>query len=169
MKETEATAPAIIRLPPAPGGPIDASAIEDAVRDWVTSPAFTALVADFDGPPAQSDLACYLEALDRFSAAWDFRGGKERDAALSVNMSEASERRILDAARVLGLRNSFEHPQAKRYDHCLILGGESVPASLDPRGQASWRGVGSNLAMSLLWEVSVCLPKMSWLWRERRG
>jgi hypothetical protein len=124
VKETEAAAPDVIRLPPAPGGPIDASAIEDAVRDWVTSPAFTALVADFHGPPVQNDLACYLEALDRFSAVWDFRGGKERDAAPPVDMSEASERRILDAARVLGLRDSFEYPQAKRYDHCLVLGGK---------------------------------------------
>jgi hypothetical protein len=122
MKETEPTHD-VVRLPPALGGPIDASAIEDAVREWVTHPAFAALAATFDGPRMQDDLACYLEALERFSAVWDFRGGKERNLARPAEVSGLREAQILDAARILGLREAFERPHADRYDHCLILGG----------------------------------------------
>jgi len=113
----------VVALPPASGGPVDARAIEDAVRDWVTNPAFLALVAAFGGPRADRDLTRYLEDLERFSELWDFRDGKERNLSRPAEVPSTTERQILSAARVLGLRNVFERPGADWYHHCLILGG----------------------------------------------
>lgn len=113
----------LVRLPPAPGGQIDVLAIEEAVRDWVCHPAFTALVGSFGGPRQQTDLASYLEALERFSTVWDFRGGQERNLARSLKASKEGEEQIFATARILGMREGFERPRADEYDHCLILGG----------------------------------------------
>jgi hypothetical protein len=115
--------PGIVRQIPAPGGPIDVATVQDAVHDWVTNPAFTALVAAYDGPPVQADLSVYLEALERFSVVWDFRAGKERNFARAAEVRHEREGQILDAARILGLRGGFSRPGAGEYDHCLILGG----------------------------------------------
>jgi hypothetical protein len=122
MAQTERTADPV-PLIPAPGGPIDPSAVQGAVRDWVAHPVFTELVASFGGPGVQSDLPCYLQALEHFSETWDYRGGKERDLAQAGQLLEERQAQILRAARILGLREGFARPRAQRYDHCLILGG----------------------------------------------
>jgi hypothetical protein len=116
-------APGIVRQIPALGGPIDVATVQDAVHDWVTNPAFTALVAAYDGPPVQADLSVYLEALEHFSVVWDFRGGKERNFARAADVRQKRQEQILDAARILGLRGGFTRPRSGEYDHCLILGG----------------------------------------------
>lgn len=110
-------------LPSAPGG-ASRDAIEAAIRDWIEHPAFRELTRLCGWPELSADhLAGRLEQLDRCSASWDFREGRPRNQVHVVTLDEDLDQRVLEAARLLGLRGMFERPRGTRYDHCLILGG----------------------------------------------
>ncbi|MDN3351970.1 hypothetical protein [Actinomadura sp. DC4] len=141
MKKPE-NANDVVPLVPAPGGGVDTAEVEDAIRAWVTHPAFMRLVADFGGPAVDRDLPEYLAALEEFSVAWDFRAGRERNLAHSKEVLEGDEGKIFDAARTLGLRDAFERPAKARYDHCLILGGMVRACVVRPLWAAGLRHTG---------------------------
>lgn len=141
MEKTEHTAD-VVPLVPAAGGGVDADAIERGIRAWVGHPAFTELVTDFGGPVEREDLMEYLDALEEFSAVWDFRGGRERNLARSAERPAADEEKIFTAARVLGLRDAFAHPRLDEYDHCLILGGMVRACLVRPLWAAELRRAG---------------------------
>lgn len=142
--DTPANANDVVPLIPASGGGVDTAEIEDAIRAWVTHPGFTGLVADFGGPAENRDLPEYLDALEEFSVAWDFRGGLERNLAHSREVLKGDEEKILGAARTLGLREAFARPVDTRYDHCLILGGLVRACVVRPLWAAELRGGGAE-------------------------
>lgn len=105
--------------PLAPDGSDAAAAIEA----WTRSPALDELVRLSGGElPAGLDLPELLTWLERFSEAWDFRGGKERNLFEARSLDPAIEKKIKSGAAALGLVRGGTVPRG-RYDHVLILGG----------------------------------------------
>lgn len=105
--------------PPLP----DADNTAGAIEEWARSTALADLVSRSGGEvPADLALTELLEWLEEFSAAWDFRGGKERNLFEARSLDPAIEKAIKDDAAALGLIRGGVRPQG-RYDHVLILGG----------------------------------------------
>jgi len=93
---------------------------------WLASEPLGALVAEFGGDPsrygpAAGPLTARLARLDAFTERWDTRQGRERNLAAELELSEAQERLVIDAANALGLRG--DPPRHRHYDHMLMLGG----------------------------------------------
>lgn len=94
-----------------------------AMEEWARSPALAELVRLSGAEvPADLELAELLSWLEEFSAAWDFRGGKERNLFKARELDPATDKAIRDDAAALGLIHGGARPQG-RYDHVLILGG----------------------------------------------
>jgi hypothetical protein len=101
----------------------DGSDTAEAIATWARSPALDELVQLSGGEvPAGLDLPELLAWLERFSEAWDFRGGKERNLFEARSLDLATDKMIKAAAGALGLVKGGAKP-AGRYDHVLILGG----------------------------------------------
>lgn len=106
-----------------PGLPAGRRGLAASIAAWVCSPPLTYLVEAFDGePPRDGDLGELLGWLDRFSARWDYRGGKERNLVPPQEFSPRLQKLVLTAAHALGLAGASP-PPSRRYDHVLILGG----------------------------------------------
>jgi hypothetical protein len=94
-----------------------------AIEEWARSAVLADLVRlSGSEVPADLGLAELLAWLEEFSAAWDFRGGKERNLFKARELDPATDEAIKDDAAVLGLIRGGFKPQG-RYDHVLILGG----------------------------------------------
>lgn len=105
--------------PPLP----DADDAAGAIEEWARSPALADLVRLSGGEvPPDLALAELLRWLEEFSAAWDFRGGKERNLFEARSLDPAVDKAIKEDAAALGLIRGGVRPQG-RYDHVLILGG----------------------------------------------
>ena len=101
----------------------DADNVPAAIEEWARSSALAELVRLSGAEvPAGLGLPDLLAWLEDFSAAWDFRGGKERNLFEARSLDPAIDRAIKDDAAALGLINGGVRPQG-RYDHVLILGG----------------------------------------------
>ncbi len=93
------------------------------MEEWARSPALDELVRLSGGEvPAKLELPELLAWLERFSEAWDFRGGKERNLFKARSLDPATDKTIKAAAAALGLIKGGVEPEG-RYDHVLILGG----------------------------------------------
>lgn len=101
----------------------------DVVADteaWLASEPLAVLVSEFGGDPTEFTrpdlpLAARLSALDAFTERWDTRRGLERNLATELDLSEAQENLLKDAANALCLRG--DPPRHRHYDHMLMLGG----------------------------------------------
>ncbi|MER7168439.1 hypothetical protein ABT336_20520 [Micromonospora sp. NPDC000207] len=99
------------------------------VTGWATSTAMRDLVECFgqrwpsgDGD-GDGDVDVVLAGLEEISARhWDFRGGRERAAAVPGEFSDGVADRVWAAADALGLRGR-NLPDGSAYDHVLIHGG----------------------------------------------
>jgi hypothetical protein len=93
---------------------------------WTTSAPLRALVdacsEDSAGDVFGLPLGERLNALDVFSERWDTRGGKERNLAAALELTQTQEEITLDAAAALGLYRTTP-PRRSAYDHLLMLGG----------------------------------------------
>lgn len=97
--------------------------VEPAMEAWARSDALRDLVAAFGGEaPRDLELGDLLAWLAKFSARWDFRGGRERNLVDPPELDEAIPELVLRAAARLGLVGESE-PRATSYDHVLVLGG----------------------------------------------
>jgi hypothetical protein len=93
---------------------------------WLACEPLAVLVAEFGGDPASYTrpdipLAARLAALDAFTERWDTRRGLERNLATELELTEAQQSLVIDAANALGLRG--DPPRHRHYDHMLMLGG----------------------------------------------
>lgn len=101
----------------------DADNAPAAMEEWARSPALAELVRLSGAEvPADLELAELLGWLEEFSAAWDFRGGKERNLFKARELDPATDKVIKNDAAALGLIRGGARPRG-RYDHVLILGG----------------------------------------------
>ncbi len=101
----------------------DADNAAGVIEEWARSRALADLVRLSGGEvPADLAPAELLGWLREFSAAWDFRGGKERNLFEARALDPATDRAIKDAAADLGLIRGGVRPQG-HYEHVLILGG----------------------------------------------
>jgi hypothetical protein len=92
------------------------------IEAWARSSELDELVRLSGSKVPELDLPELLTWLEEFSVAWDFRGGKERNLFKARSLDVATEKKIKDAAAVLGLIKGGVVPRG-RYDHVLILGG----------------------------------------------
>jgi len=101
----------------------DADNAAGAIEEWARSTALADLVRLSGGEvPVDLALVELLGWLQEFSAAWDFRGGKERNLFEARALDPATDKAIKDDAAALGLIGGGVRPQG-RYEHVLILGG----------------------------------------------
>lgn len=96
--------------------------VAEWIEAWARSPELDGLVRLSGGKVPELDLPELLAWLEKFSVAWDFRGGKERNLFKARSLDAATEKKIKDAAAALGLIKGGVTPRG-RYDHVLILGG----------------------------------------------
>lgn len=124
----------------ASGHGFDPTSTLDGLASWLRSPSLAALVASFDGPTRielGTDVEADLAWLSEFSTRWDFRGGKERNRATAASFTPEQEALVTRAATDLGLRGRGSHPSARRYSHCLVLGGLVRACLLRPQWAAT--------------------------------
>jgi hypothetical protein len=101
----------------------DAENARAAMEEWARSPALGELVRlSGTDVPDGLDLAGLLGWLEEFSAAWDFRGGQERNLFKARELDPATDKTITEDAAELGLIRGGVTPRG-RYDQVLILGG----------------------------------------------
>lgn len=96
------------------------------IAAWVWSSPLNNLVSRFGGNPevirGDGEIGQWLAGLDAFSDRWDSRGGRERNLAVSVDLSAEDQTAVLRAAEELGLCDSAP-PSRRSFDHMLMLGG----------------------------------------------
>jgi hypothetical protein len=120
----------------------DAENAVGAMEEWARSAALAELVGlSGQEVPAGLGLAELLAWLEEFSAAWDFRGGKERNLFEARELDPATEKTIKDDAAELGLIRGGVRPEG-RYDHVLILGGLARACLARPLAAAQVLGEG---------------------------
>lgn len=113
-----------------------------AMEEWARSSALAELVRLSGAEvPTDLELAELLGWLEEFSAAWDFRGGKERNLFKARELDPATDKTIKDDAAALGLIRGGARPQG-RYDHVLILGGLARACLARPLAAAQVLGEG---------------------------
>jgi hypothetical protein len=94
---------------------------------WVSAEPMRALVTEFGGNPdlvtaTPATLGGTLAELDVFTDRWDTRNGRERNLAAELDLTDAQQILVLDAADALGLC-SARPPRHASYDYVLMLGG----------------------------------------------
>jgi hypothetical protein len=90
---------------------------------WLSSRPMSALVRAFGGNLQASSVSEYASMLNYFAAShWDFRQGRERDAAEPVHFDAELAELISSASAALGLVEADE-PRKRSYDAILVLGG----------------------------------------------
>lgn len=104
----------------------------DLVKQWLAIPALRELVEAEGVPWPTGNLAGVVEALERFSAVWDYRGGQSRLMFHGADESRTDHRAqlVYKAARDLGLLDSRAPTMAKP-DYLVILGG--LATGVEPR------------------------------------
>ncbi len=127
-----------------PLGGSRATAVREAIRAWVESPALARLVEAFGGRvPSDPNLGALVLWLLDFSERWDFRR-LQRDGArtaiaegarwlLSDDQASPEQRAVVeDCAVQLGLAGVGD-PSQRDYDYVLVLGGARLSCLLRPR------------------------------------
>lgn len=116
-----------VRLPAGERGVYHPDAVEQSLRDWVTSPPVQALAvaSGWEWPRTASTLPL-LDTLADLSADWDFRGGRERNfipgTPAMVNGRQVPDDLVIAAARALGLVDATEVTD-RAFSHVVVLSG----------------------------------------------
>lgn len=112
---------------PLPSGQPDASTriVLAGIERWINAQPLRDLVRAFDNrwPGPAGDSGALLAWLDDFTATrWNFRAGRERHEATEPVLSPGLAKRVLAAARRLGMVDGAPAPRGT-YRHLLVLGG----------------------------------------------
>jgi hypothetical protein len=104
-----------------------------AIDEWAGSGCLDSLVRAFGGHSGNRGGADLLEWLDLFSAEhWDFRAGRERNLAITAELTPEVQRLVLDCAAELGLAGPYQLGRAE-YDSVLMTGGMVRAGIVKPR------------------------------------
>ncbi|MGH9194907.1 MAG: hypothetical protein ACRD1T_04110 [Acidimicrobiia bacterium] len=118
-----------------PGGDVR-SAVLAWTDEWIGSAALRDLLWAFGGPAPALSRGSLDEIVEFSSRHWDFRGGRERNVARSIEFDSSTTAQVLASAEALGLRTPLP-PQRQQYEYVLILGGLVRACILRPRFAAS--------------------------------
>ena len=122
-----------LELPSWRGEPDDASRTLLAIDAWAGSASLESLVRLFGGTVAGLRGDELLAELERFASRnWDFRGGRERNLAVEVALSDAQSRGIRATAVELGLAGRHT-PSRPSYDAIVMTGGMVRAGLVKPR------------------------------------